>query len=343
MRNLGDPSSSGILELAVSEEDDGVRLDKFLSLRAPYRSRSWFKRRLADGHVTVDGEVSRAARKVRAGQQVVVEIGPDDRPDRGAHLGSLDDLPLDVAFEDEHLVVCNKPAGMVAHPVGGYRYLTLINVLHRHYRNVEDPANDRVPTLVNRLDKQTSGLMVACLSDLVRPPMAALFADHSQVQKRYLAIVEGLVAEEEGVWDGALGPDVGHHVRMRRAVKEDGQPSRTRYRVRERIEGDTPATLLEVTLETGRKHQIRVHAAHAGHPILCDHVYGDLRDPTYYEDEDPEAFAAHLETLPIQRHALHAWELTFPHPLTGESVRATAPLPADMERALVILRGEGVL
>jgi len=333
---LGSSRSEEQLDLIVDPEEDGWRLDRFLSSRAPWRSRTWHQKRCEAGDVTVDGEPVRASRRLRPGQRVRVELGQDDRPDRGGDLGDLSAFPLVVLHEDEHLAVVDKPAGMVAHPVGGYRKSTLINVLHAHYRHAADPARDRVPTLVNRIDRHTSGLVVVALSDRARQLTAELFADHSRVEKRYLALVEGHVRDRHGAWEWPIGPDRGHHVRIRRAVVDPpkGRPARTRYEVLSRLQG---ATLLELVLETGRKHQIRVHAAHAGHPLIADRVYGQLRDPTYYADVDQEEFAAQLEALPIQRHALHAYRLGFDHPVSGSRIDVEALMPVDLQQAIETL------
>jgi len=258
----------------------------------------------------------RPSYRVRAGDQIVVEIPP-------AHPVELrpEPIPLEIVYEDGDLLVVNKPAGLVVHPGAGRPTGTLVHALLAHCPDLPGIGGEVRPGIVHRLDKDTSGLLVVAKTD------AALRSLQAQIQARragrdYLALVHGAVAVGEGTIDAPVGRHPRHRTRM--AVVASGRRAVTRYRVVERF---ADATLLELRLQTGRTHQIRVHCASIGHPIVGDRVYGRRPNP-----------------WGLRRQALHAFRLTFVHPTTGAEMSFVAPLPADIEAALGRLRearGEG--
>ncbi len=247
-----------------------------------------------------------------------------------------DEIPIEPIYEDAHLLAIAKPPGVVCHPVGKKRYNTLVNALHARYRNLADPALDRVPRLCHRLDMETSGLLLVALAPGVRKRMQWIF-ESKQVVKEYLAVVEGIWDRDYDEVDLPIGRPARSpvpHIRIARWVDpEAGLPARTIVCVEERFPpagGDAGFTLVRCSPVTGRQHQIRVHAAARGHPVLGDSMYGSAR-PGW------GGFPAGAPA--IRRHALHAARIQFPHPITGEELDLTAPLPADMRALIEHLRG----
>jgi 23S rRNA pseudouridine1911/1915/1917 synthase len=308
----------------VNAADAGQRLDRWLAARLPELSRARLQALIDQGRVTVGGRARKAAYRVREGEPVLVEIPPPAAPELRPEA-----LPLEIVYEDDAVLVVNKVAGMVVHPGAGQATGTLAAAVLARAPETAAVGSPRRPGIVHRLDKGTSGLLVIAKT---RPAFDSLVAQLAArtVTRRYLAIVHGLPARSEGVIDAPIG----RHPRDRRrmAVRPAGQGRRavTRYRVLERFPA-VPATYLEARLETGRTHQIRVHLAAQGHPVLGDDTYRgrSSRRP----DLDPAGLA------------LHAAELAFVHPLTGERVAFTASLPQRLERLLAHLRsvqGHGV-
>lgn len=304
-------------DLRVELPDAGTRLDVFLSRRCPWRSRNELQAAIDAGDVTVDGAVRKASTKLLAKQTVVLKLDvPDDVPDPAA-------IPLDVLHEDRHLLVLNKRPGIVVHPVGRQQLTSVLSALHARYRST-DPAKDRVPHLCHRIDKDTSGVFLVAFDERTKADVSLQFEDRV-VRKEYLAIVHGVPAADEGAIDAPLLYEVDAWPRVR-VDPDRGQASRTRWRVERRLR-DT--ALVRFFPETGRMHQIRVHARHLGHPLVCDTSYGG---------RGPVADAAAPDAPPILgRCALHAARLTVRHPGTGEFVTYEAPLAADMEAAVVWL------
>ena len=296
----------------------GRRLDAVLAELFPEYSRSRLSAWIKSGHVTVDGAPARPRDAVHGGETVVLDAFEDVQTRAEA-----EDIPLDLLYEDEHVFVLDKPAGLVVHPGAGNPAGTLVNaLLHR------DPALDRLPRagIVHRLDKDTSGVMVVART---LPAHTALVAQLSarEVHRQYLAIVVGALVSG-GTADAAI--DRHPRDRLRMAVREDGKDAVTHYRLRERFRAHTA---LECRLETGRTHQIRVHMAHLKHPIVGDPLYGGpLRLPKGASDELIAALRG------FRRQALHAEVLEFAHPLGGQPVRCEAPLPDDMRDLLRLLR-----
>jgi 23S rRNA pseudouridine1911/1915/1917 synthase len=279
---------------------------------------------LADGLVRVGGSAVRASRKLRGGEPITVEIPP---PEPSAV--EPEDLPLTVLFEDRDLLVLDKAAGMVVHPARGSPRSTVVNALLFRLASATGRTPPRLG-LVHRLDKDTSGCLVVARTDAALQALQEQWKERS-VEKVYLALCHGALAG-----DGRLDTPYGRHPRDRTRYTgrlDSARRAITAWKVTERFGGK--ASLAEVTLHTGRTHQIRVHLAEAGHPLLADAVYGGTRREARLPASDPVRRAA----AALGRQALHAARLTFDHPRTGRRLAIQAPLPRDMARALAVLRG----
>ena len=251
--------------LTVEPGEEG-RLDAFLAARTGL-SRTRVQRLMEEGRVTVDGRAPRKGERIRPGSRVEVRV-PDPEP-----VDILpEDIPLEILYEDAHLAVVNKPAGMVVHPAPGHRSGTMVNALMHHVRDLSGVGGRLRPGVVHRLDRDTSGLLVVAKTDDAHAGLAGAL-ERREVSRIYVACAWGHLREDETVLEGPIGRDPRHRQRM--AVVEGGRPARTRVRVRERWRR---ADLLDVALETGRTHQIRVHLAHVGHPVVGDAVYGAGRE-----------------------------------------------------------------
>lgn len=314
----------------VDALEAGQRIDAVLRSHYPWHSRSHFGRKLRAGDVLVAGRPAKRSTRVRHGDEVVVRVpAPADAPERET------DRDLVVLYEDEHLVAVDKPSGMAAHPVGRTRHGTLVNKLHARYRS-DDPARDTVPRLGHRLDRDTSGVVLCVKNRDVDQRVTDLFTNRA-VKKRYLAIVAG-VPVPEGTIDAPLGDQLDAETRLHQGVRPDGLPSRSRFRVRRAF---ARHALVELEPLTGRTHQLRVHMAHIGHPIVADHLYGDVR-PLCLGHVDPRCAPAEDRVL-LDRLALHAHRLELPHPVTGAPLSIESPLPEDMSRAVDALEARGAL
>jgi 23S rRNA pseudouridine1911/1915/1917 synthase len=276
---------------------------------------------MEDGRVLVDGRPAKPAARLRGGERLELSL-PDPEPSGLV----AQDLPLAVLYEDEDLLVLDKAAGMVVHPARGSPHSTVVNAL-LHRLGAGAPGHRL--GLVHRLDKETSGCLVVARTEAALAALQAAFKARD-VEKTYLALCHGRLAPE-----GRLDTPYGRHPRDRTRftakVKESVRRAVTAWSVRELFPG---ATLAEVALHTGRTHQIRVHLAESGHPLLADATYGGTRREARLPEDDPVRRAAEA----IGRQALHAWRLAFDHPRTGKRMRFEAPLPADLEAALAILR-----
>ena len=298
----------------------GRRLDAVLAELFPEYSRSRLSAWIKSGDVTVDGAPARPRDPVRGGE-VVALAAVEDVQTRA----EPEDIPLDVVHEDEHVFVIDKPAGLVVHPGAGNPAGTLVNaLLHR------DPKLELLPRagIVHRLDKDTSGVMVVARTLQAHTALVAQLSAR-EVHRQYLAVVVGAL-----VSGGTASAAIDRHPRdrLRMAVREDGKDAVTHYRLRERFRSHTA---LECRLETGRTHQIRVHMAHLKHPIVGDPLYGgSLRLPKGASEELIAALRG------FRRQALHAEVLEFAHPATGEAVRCEAPVPADMQELMRLLRDD---
>lgn len=297
-------------ELVVPDGAPAERLDRWLAASGVGPSRAFVQKLIDAGHVLVDGRVAPASHKVRPGQKVLVAIPP---PEPTATLPEA--IPLDVLYEDDDVIVINKPQGMVVHPAAGNRAGTLVNALLAHCRGLSAIGGKERPGIVHRLDKDTSGVLVVAKNDDAHVSLQKQIQAR-EARREYLAIVHGRVREERG----RINAPIGRHPvdRKRMAVIAGGRPAVTDYEVLERFPG---YTLVQAILQTGRTHQIRVHMAHLGHPVVGDPVYGARRSPWN-----------------LKGQCLHAQRLAFRHPRTGAWMSFTAPLPPDMEKVLADLR-----
>ncbi len=299
----------------------GERLDKALSL-ASGLSRERIKALMGEGRVMLDGKAaSQASLKPAAGTAFAIDV-PGAAPAEAV----AQDIPLNIVFEDEHLIVIDKPAGLVVHPAAGNLDGTLVNALLHHCRGQLSGIGGVVrPGIVHRIDKETSGLLVVAKTDAAHEGLAKQFADHS-IHRAYLAIVAGVPKPTSGTVSGHIGRS--DHDRKKMAVlhplNKRGKHAVTHYQL---IEGLGLASLVECRLETGRTHQVRVHMSSIGHPLLGDPVYG----------RNPQRLRPILTQLHFARQALHAAELGFIHPVTGAAQNFVSALPADKAGLLVEL------
>ena len=301
-----------IIEATIAPAADGWRLDRALADAVPTLSRERLKVLIASGAVSRGEALARdPARKAAAGEVFAVAV-PAPAP---AH-NEAQDIPLVVAFEDEHLIVVDKPAGLVVHPAAGNLDGTLVNALLHHCGgSLSGIGGVARPGIVHRIDKDTSGLMIAAKTDRAHEGLAKQFADHS-IERRYKAIAGGHPAPPAGTVDAPLARSP--HNRKKVAIIANGKRAVTHYRTEQRLKG---AALVECRLETGRTHQVRVHMASIGHALLGDPVYGKARG----------AVRVLLEQLGFERQALHAARLGFTHPITREELAFDSPMPADMQ------------
>jgi len=315
------------LDLRVPASSAGERLDRFLAAAQKSLSRSRLQTLIREGRVTVAGRVAQAARRLRAGEHVRLELPPP----RQAML-QPEAIPLTIVHEDAHLLVVDKPAGLVVHPGAGVASGTLVHALLHHAPGIAAVGGEGRPGIVHRLDKQTSGLMVAAKSPQAYRALVEMLRART-VRRSYLALVWGIPRAAAGTIEGAIGRDPRHRQRMA-VVARGGKPARTRWRVRERFAG---AALLEVALDTGRTHQIRVHLAHLGHPVVGDPLYGGRAKQGLRAGEAERSLHSALLGC-LSRQALHAFELALAHPVTGAPLRFESQVPEDLARALELLR-----
>ena len=313
------------LTFQVGEAEAGERLDTYLAARIEGTSRTSLKRMIEDGDVLIDGRiVGKASSKLRAGAMIEVEL-----TEPPALALAPENIPLDIVYEDDDMVVVNKPAGMVVHPAAGVHGGTLANALAYHFQQLPAARGGALrPGLVHRLDRDTSGLVMVAKNSAAHEALTNQFRART-VFKSYIALVHGLVAGESqdaNRIDQPIARDPRQRTRM--AVVRGGRESLTLYRVRRRY---TRFTLLDVEIKTGRTHQIRVHLAWLKHPVVADEVYGAGRDRNLSDPVLRTAIAR------LGRQFLHAAHLGFQHPRTGEPMRFAAPLPAALAGFLEVL------
>jgi 23S rRNA pseudouridine1911/1915/1917 synthase len=312
------------LEIGVGDEEAGLRLDRALQRKLPELSRSRLKQLILSGQVASpdvppDRILRDPAQRVHAGQNFVVTV-PEAEPASPA----AQPIPLEILFEDGHLIVIDKPAGMVVHPAPGNPEGTLVNALLAHCGpSLAGIGGVRRPGIVHRLDKDTSGLLVAAKTEPVHQALSRDFALR-RIERAYAAIVWGAPMPATGEIGGNIGRSTVNRKKMAVVAEGRGKPAVTRYRVERRF--GEHAAQLECRLLTGRTHQIRVHLAHSGHPLIGDPVYG-TRAGRAVSHAGP--LGAAIAGFP--RQALHARLLGFTHPETGEQLRFESPLPADMQ------------
>ncbi|MBR1760986.1 MAG: RluA family pseudouridine synthase [Schwartzia sp.] len=292
---------------------DGERLDVFLARMDDTLSRSYIQRLISEGRVEIRGRAVKASYRLTMGEAVTVDVPEPENVDV-----EPEEIPLDILYEDQDVVVVNKARGMVVHPAAGVFHGTLVNALLAHCDDLSGINGALRPGIVHRLDKETSGVMVAAKNDAAHRSLAEQIRTKT-AHRVYWAILTGNIREEEGVIRGAIGRSPKDRQKMA-VVRENGKDATTKFRVLERF-GDY--TLVECRLLTGRTHQIRVHMAYIGHPVAGDKKYGTKKCP----------FA-------IAGQALHSKTLSFAHPRTGEPMEFAAPLPDDMENILWRLRGK---
>jgi 23S rRNA pseudouridine1911/1915/1917 synthase len=297
------------------------RLDRFLAESLPELSRSQVKRLIDEGRVHQDGKPVKAGARLKGGEDLVISL-----PEPAPAAAISEEIPLNILYEDPLLVVVNKPAGMVVHPAPGHHQGTLVNALLHHCQDLSGIGGELRPGIVHRLDKGTSGVMVATKNDLAHNHLARQFKDHS-ITRRYVALVHGLWPEKRGIVD----KQIGRHPTQRKKMSSAGRTGRravTHWRVLQRFEQDR-LTLVELTLETGRTHQIRVHFAEMQRPVVGDPVYGGAGRTKSLSDPELRNLVNRLD-----RQALHARLLGFIHPESGTYLEFSAPLPEDMQGIL---------
>lgn len=316
-----------------------IRLDVFLHHHLAWRSRTGVQRLIRDGYVAVrqpgpDGAHDEARTERRCGRTlfdgslVVVRIPEENRLPEP----SSDGTDLDVLYEDDEVLAVDKPAGLAVHPSGRHLVDTLIQRVHARYRGANSAR--RLPLrLCHRLDRETSGVILIAKGDAAHRAIATQFEDR-EVRKEYLAVVHGVVEADGGVIEHALGPALASPVRLKMCVAADGLPSATEWSVVERHPGaEVPCTLVRCRPRTGRQHQLRVHLAALGHPIVGDKLYGD-DEGLFLRASNGTLTAADRAALVLDRHALHASRLRWRSPSGGEIREVEAPLPEDMARLL---------
>lgn len=292
----------------VPEEQEDIRIDRYLAETCENLSRSYIQKLLKDGEVLVDGKAVKASYKVCSGDQVIVDIPEAVEPEILA-----EDMDLDILYEDPDVILVNKPKGMVVHPAAGHYSGTLVNGLMAHCKDQLSGINGVMrPGIVHRIDRDTTGVLIVCKNDFAHNAVAAQLKEHS-ITRRYLALVHGVIKEDEGT----VNAPIGRHPTERKKMsinEKNGRHAVTHYRVLRRF---SHYTYIECRLETGRTHQIRVHMASIGHPLLGDEVYGPRKC-----------------LFSLQGQTLHAAVLGFVHPRTGEYLEFQAPLPEYFEKLL---------
>jgi len=315
---MGDTDSTD-LGFTIDTDRAGIRLDAYLASQVEGWSRARLRRLIENEDVLVNGKPSKPAYKLREHDKVEVDLVAP-----ATDVFTPENIPVEIVYEDETLVVVNKPAGLVVHPAAGTPSGTLANALAYHFQLL--PGSNLRPGIVHRLDRDTSGLLVVAKTEAALESLSDQFRDRT-VYKSYVALVHGRVSPDSGKIDQPLARDPGNRTRM--AVVRGGRNALTLYRVRQAYER---FTLLDVELKTGRTHQIRVHLAWLKHPVVGDETYGGGRDKTI-QDVRLRARVRHLN-----RHFLHAEKLAFTHPKTGEVVKFHSPLAADLADLLTDLR-----
>jgi 23S rRNA pseudouridine1911/1915/1917 synthase len=327
------PGSSASSRYVVPAEEQGRRLDQFLAAAIGDVSRNRVQQLIGRGEVLVNEKAQRASYLVESGDRISV-LGEVNAP---ALKAEAENIPLDIVYEDDALAVINKPAGMMVHAGAGASDKlrnrgTLVNALLHHFRNLSELGGELRPGIVHRLDKETSGLILVAKSDAAHRRLAEQFSGR-KVEKKYLALVQGWPKAEVGTISSAIGRDRARRTRMTTRVKQ-GREAVSHYRVLKQMRTVWGKfALLEVKIDTGRTHQIRVHLASLGHPVVGDALYGAARE---YKNQARQRGS--IPTLrPPQRNFLHAAEIQFTHPRTAKPLRFRSGLPSDLEDFLATL------
>lgn len=320
---------SASIEISVSEDETGSRLDKLLSGHMPDLSRSRIQTLIKDGCVVrVSPEIERTIKApssaVKPGEKYRLQV-----PEPVDATPQAENIPLSIVFEDEHLVVVNKPAGMVVHPAPGSPEGTLVNALLHHCKGSLSGIGGVIrPGIVHRIDKDTSGLLVVAKHDKAHTGLAEQFAAHT-VERRYRAVCKGQPSPPDGRIEGNIGRNVTDRKKMA-VVKSGGKPAVTHYRTLDGYQrgGKAIAAHIECRLETGRTHQVRVHMMHIGHPLIGDPLYARSSVPSFVKGDARAVLAG------FDRQALHAKSLGFNHPITGQAFKFDSDPPYDFSRLL---------
>lgn len=285
-------------------EYEDQRIDRYLTEMLPEQSRSFFQKLIRDGFVMVNHIIVKVNYRLKTGDLIEIDI-PDAVPTEIVP----ENIPLDILYEDDDLLIVNKPKGMVVHPAVGHSTGTLVNAIMYHCQGNLSGINGEIrPGIVHRIDKDTTGSLIICKNDEAHRNIAEQIKEHS-VTRRYVGVVAGTFSEESGTVEGAIGRHPNDRKRMT-INEKNGKPAVTHYRVLQTLKG---ASFMEFELETGRTHQIRVHMASISHPLLGDTVYGNSKNP-----------------YKLQGQALHARTIGFIHPTTGEYIEVSAPIPEYM-------------
>lgn len=288
----------------LKADSAGVRLDLFIVQKLPELSRSFIQKLIESGHITLNGKPARASLKLKEGDEVSIVIPPPEPSELLA-----ENIPINILYEDDDLLVVDKPVGMTTHPAPGNPTHTLVNALLSHLPALPESDNPARPGIVHRLDKDTSGLILIAKTREALANLSAQFKSR-EVKKAYIALVKGRVTPKSGIIDAPIGRDRAHRQKM--SVSDAGRPARTAFTVLRYLDR---YTLVEARPETGRTHQIRVHFASVGHPIVGDATYGTKSEL-------------------VGRQFLHAQRLSFKLPSTGKTVEFTSPLPPDLQSVL---------
>ena len=285
-------------------EHEDQRIDRYLTEMLPEQSRSFFQKLIRDGFVMVNHIIVKVNYRLKTGDIIEIDI-PDAVPTEIVP----ENIPLDILYEDDDLLIVNKPKGMVVHPAVGHSTGTLVNAIMYHCQGNLSGINGEIrPGIVHRIDKDTTGSLIICKNDEAHRNIAEQIKEHS-VTRRYVGVVAGTFSEESGTVEGAIGRHPNDRKRMT-INEKNGKPAVTHYRVLQTLKG---ASFMEFELETGRTHQIRVHMASISHPLLGDTVYGNSKNP-----------------YKLQGQALHARTIGFIHPTTGDYIEVSAPIPEYM-------------
>jgi 23S rRNA pseudouridine1911/1915/1917 synthase len=334
--------------IEVPTEAAGQRLDQFVASQLEGVSRSRVQMLMDQGDVLVNGEREKPSMKLRGGERIVLTGEPHPAPLKA----TAEDIPLDLIYEDDDLAVVNKPAGMMVHAGAGQSEDersrgTLVNALLFRFKALSSTGGDLRPGIVHRLDKDTSGLIVVAKNDRTHAALGEMFADR-RIKKTYVALVQGAVERARGTINAGVGRDPVRRTRMTAQPNENARSAVSHYEVVRRIASRFGKfTLVRVRIETGRTHQIRVHMASIGHPVVGDTLYGgagQLTDQVASQAAQSKAARrkAEPERLKLGRNFLHAAKLEFTHPITGKLLQLEAPLPEELERFLERLEAEGI-
>jgi len=326
--------------MEVTAEAKGQRLDQFLAAELEGVSRSRVQLLIDQGDVLVNGKREKASFKLRGGERIEITGEPHPAPLKA----KAEEIPLDVIYEDADLAVVNKPAGMMVHAGSGQNEEarssgTLVNALLYRFKALSSTGGELRPGIVHRLDKETSGLIVAAKNDRAHAALAEMFSKR-KVKKTYIALVQGTVERAKGTINAAVGRDPARRTRMTAKPLREARAAVSHYEVERRLAGRFGKfTLVRVRIETGRTHQIRVHMASIGHPVVGDTLYGgagQLTDQAALQAATSKAARrkAEPEKLRLGRNFLHAAQLEFAHPKTGKLLQLEAPLPAELEAFL---------